>query len=402
MRSCSKSGVKIHESENDNRMTQTQEDFYNKIKSQNRHTGVRVNEEGKNKYTLDPFEGANPFQQQQLTNKIELKQFNVDDLYKMDLCVDNYSMEDIYKLFGLVPNTSLTMDILKEVKKIVLKTHPDKSKLDAKYFLFFGQAFKRLHNMFEFQNKSSQTQETFIKKTSIQKDKQNRTYDSSSNEFPEELNESLNHFFGKNRKLDPVQSGSNFNQWFNEAFEKYNLKDESETVGYADWLKSDEGIQNFDNVSQANMASEMEKYKKQVQSLVTYNGVSAVNASFGTSLMPSSQDGFGSSSTYTDLRQAYEQSVIPVTMEDYNKIPKDRYRSIDAYKAHRNAVEREEMKPLNTHESMHMLYKTQNEEEKESAALAFYHATQLEKTKERLKGFWSNILNIENSDNQRG
>jgi hypothetical protein len=37
-------------------------------------------------------------------------------------------------------------------------------------------------------------------------------------------------------------------------------------------------------------------------------------------------DGLG----FTDLRQAYEESVIPVTEEDYNNMPK--YKNMNEYK----------------------------------------------------------------------
>ena len=42
---------------------------------------------------------------------------------------------------------------LKNAKKIVLKTHPDKSKLDKKYFLFFSSAYKILFQLYNFKNR---------------------------------------------------------------------------------------------------------------------------------------------------------------------------------------------------------------------------------------------------------
>ena len=48
---------------------------------------------------------------------------------------------------------------MREAKKIVLKTHPDKSRLEPKYFLFFSQAYKKIFQIYEFQNKSAKKQE---------------------------------------------------------------------------------------------------------------------------------------------------------------------------------------------------------------------------------------------------
>ena len=55
---CTKIGIKIHETpvcENTDQI-----EFYNKLKSQNKATGVRITQ-GENEYTSDPFEGLNPF-----------------------------------------------------------------------------------------------------------------------------------------------------------------------------------------------------------------------------------------------------------------------------------------------------------------------------------------------------
>ena len=50
---------------------------------------------------------------------------------------------------------TLSEDIMKECKKTVLKTHPDKSHLDEKYFIFFSKAYKKLQGIYEFQNKTN-------------------------------------------------------------------------------------------------------------------------------------------------------------------------------------------------------------------------------------------------------
>ena len=65
-------------------------------------------------------------------------------LETLDLNIDNYSVDDLYRLFSI---NSLDENAMRESKKIVLKTHPDKSNLDQKYFLFFSSAYKRLHGI---------------------------------------------------------------------------------------------------------------------------------------------------------------------------------------------------------------------------------------------------------------
>ena len=65
----------------------------------------------------------------------------------IDLNLENYSYEDLLSLFKI---NQLTSNNLKKAKKIVLKTHPDKSNLDKKVFLFFSSAFKKLVCVYEF------------------------------------------------------------------------------------------------------------------------------------------------------------------------------------------------------------------------------------------------------------
>mgnify|MGYP003339177664 CR=1 FL=1 len=72
----------------------------------------------------------------------------------LDLNIENYNLKDLLNLFKV--NYEFDEEDLKKAKKTVLMTHPDKSKLDKKYFLFFSKAYKRLyfiHNFKQNQNK---------------------------------------------------------------------------------------------------------------------------------------------------------------------------------------------------------------------------------------------------------
>ena len=56
----------------------------------------------------------------------------MDDL---DLNIENYNLRDLLNLFKV--DHDFDKDNLKKAKRMVLMMHPDKSKLDKKYFLFF-------------------------------------------------------------------------------------------------------------------------------------------------------------------------------------------------------------------------------------------------------------------------
>ena len=348
------------------------------ISMTNCHKGGIKIRDNNNSYQADPFANVNPFNIVP-EEKRENIQYNSSSYNKLDLNIDNYSREELYKLFGLKPSIMLTEDLMKECKKTVLKTHPDKSRLDEKYFVFFSTAYKKLLGIYEFQNKTRE------KKVA---DK-NEYYDSNNGEV-------LDKMFEMNKDL---KNPKNFNNWFNQQFEKHRLEDPVET-GYGNWLKSDEDIDfTSSNITKDKMASEIEKRKKQVQSLTTYTGVNDPYASTfgGSSLMAYdsnftsgtlfSSDGMG----YTDLRQAYVESVIPVTEEDYNKTMK--FKSVDEYKRHR---ESNMATPLSKEEAMRQLYNQNKEKDEESAALAFYYAQQSEKAKKNENNFWTGLKQVTN------
>jgi hypothetical protein len=191
--------------------------------------------------------------------------------------------------------------------------------------------------------------------------------------------------FEKNKTFkDP----KNFNSWFNNAFEKNRLENPVEQ-GYGDWLKSDDGFLSVnDNVTKTNMNEVFERQKKQIQSLTVYTGVTDTFAStLGGSLL-SGSDNF-TTEQYTDLRQAYTETLIPVTQDDYEKMQK--FNNLNEYKSHRDGVD---MTPVSKELAEAMLHKQQYNADQQSAALAYKYAQEAEKAKQKQQSFWSDIKQI--------
>ena len=93
--------------------------------------GIKIRDTGNNK-VIDPFAGVNPFNivPEQKAVKVTHDKSSYETL---DLNIDNYSREELFKLFG-VSNVSLTEDVMKECKKLVLKSHPDKFRESIKKY----------------------------------------------------------------------------------------------------------------------------------------------------------------------------------------------------------------------------------------------------------------------------
>lgn len=298
----------------------------------------------------------------------------------VNLDIDSYNMSDLFNLFGITDLNELDEQTMRQCKKIVLKTHPDKSGLNEKYFLFFSVAYKKILGIYEFKNKSKPVSKT--------ETEYNKLTDQDKNKL-------LDNFFDKNKDY---KNKNDFNEWFNKQFNKYKLEDPNEN-GYADWLKSDEDLVDTGKVTKENMNAEIEKRKKKVQSLITYNGVNDTTSSTsGSSLMGGdgnyssgslfNSDGMG----FTDLRQAYVESVIPVTADDYNNIKK--FGSVDEYKRHRDNPNN--TAPLSKEESMRMLYNQNKKNDDQSSSLAFYYAKQSEQVKQQNDKFWSEFRQLKN------
>jgi hypothetical protein len=187
-----------------------------------------------------------------------------------------------------------------------------------------------------------------------------------------------------------------FQNWFNEQFEKHHIKDNPET-GYDTWLKSDEDIVfTPQNINKDQINNELNKYKNQVKSVTEYKGIQSANSSFsGYSLMEhnnfTSNALFNNNLNYTDLKQAYIESVIPITDADFDKVLK--FKNVEEYKAYRN---NNLSSPMDEKNAMEQLYFKKQTEDEDNVALAFHYATQAEKSKKNSSEFWAELKKISN------
>jgi hypothetical protein len=331
--------------------------FFKKIINENKKTGVRITNNN-NEYKKNPFDYDVLDKSEKTFNQIS-NNSNCTFFDKLDLNINNYSREDLFNLFG-VESDYLTEDIMKKCKKIANNTHPDKSKLNEKYFIFFSIAFKKLMNIYNFSNKliAKQLEDNNIIDYDVLKEP------------------ILHNILEKkaNKKFD--------NKLFNEEFEKNRIDDHVE-IGYDTWLKSDEDI--FftpHNINKDQMTTEINKYKNKLKTVVKYDGIQCANSSYSeySEYSVIERDNFTSNGlfnnnlTYTDLKQAYTESVIPITEEDYDKLPK--FKNVDEYKDYRNN-KINVIEPIDIESSIKKLY-FEKEDNEETNSLAYYYASKTE------------------------
>jgi len=292
----------------------------------------------------------------------------------LDLNIHNYDLNDLLNLFKLPFH--FKEEHLKEAKKIVLKTHPDKSGLDKEYFLFFSQAYKYLLKIHQLRQSSTTT---------------NTEYDK------DEL-WSKEHSVLIDGKIKTM-SQEDYADWFNSTFEKMRLKDESEETGYGDWLKSDDDLVS-ETVTTTNQMNEyIQNKKKELRALVVHNDFQDTNTSNGGQfdLVREIPGNYGSSMfdklQFEDVRKAHCESVIPVTEEDFHN--RKKYTNIDELNRERTQdMVQNSDRWLSSHESM--LKNAHSQDEDINIQRAYKLMNQDEMIRENHEKFWSDMKRIKN------
>ena len=268
----------------------------------------------------------------------------------LDMDIDNYSLEDVLALFKL--NYVVSEDDLKQAKKTVMQTHPDKSGLPKEYFLFFTAAFKVVHGIYSFRNRS----------TAVVR----HNYQDLVEDDKDSATEAL---------VQKIKNKDNFNTVFNELFEKYNYESKKEE-GYGDWLKSDDDLDTR-QTTLGDMTTNFERKKQELSALIPVQKVNDMGSSSGTDLVGGKPEYYSaamfSSLPYEDLRKAHVESVIPVSHEDYLRRPK--FNSVEELQRDQAY---NDVRPPSLQQAQHILKERQSVQDYDDTSRAFLLARQTE------------------------
>lgn len=287
---------------------------------------------------------------------------------QLDLCISNYTFNDILTLFKL--KIDFDEDGMRMAKRTVLMTHPDKSGLDQKYFLFFSSAYKLLYNVF----KVRKTQHGAACVPT-------RAYTSS------DIDDGLDN----SDMWRELANRKDFNKVFNEMFEKHVVMHDADE-GHGEWLKEEEEVIQAKN---RNEMDEMIRDKKaSLRSMVVYNGISEMGGDSGTSLTGaggSNHSSIFSQLQYDDVREAYTNSVVPVTDDDYNS--RKQHSSVDSYRRDREQA----LNDYSTRDHDDKYAKARQAELESDSYRAFSLAKQDEHYREVRKAAAGSLLKLTNS-----
>ena len=287
----------------------------------------------------------------------------------IDLNIENYDLDDLLNLFHLKYNFG--ENDLKKAKKIVLKLHPDKSGLDKQYFLFFCKAYRMLGTIHKHRYKVFDPNTEYVAEV----DKQNQLL--------------IDGLLKKNN--------AEFNNWFNEAFEKINIVDEERSTGYGDWIKSDDGVDDT-GVCVKNkdaMHRQIEQKKQMLSAIVSKREIEDYYTGIGAGTSCRNIDGSApelysseifSKLKYDDVKRAHTETVVPVCDADYNNIPK--FANLESYNRYRNS---HNIKPITNNKANNYLNNKKDNDDKININIAYNLAKQDEQMESANKSWWSNL-----------
>ena len=296
-----------------------------------------------------------------------------------NLNIHLYSLKDLLGLFNLTYD--ITYEDLKRAKKTVLMTHPDKSKLDSKYFLFYKKAFDIIIRFHDNQNKQRK-----------QVNPQNTIYSTNDDK---DLSNTKNV-----TSIINDMSKKDFQHKFNDLFEK-NMSKKIDTTKN-EWFRNDEStFKTTENVNASNMGTIFNTIKDKQSGLVRYRGVeNMVTKNTNSSNYYDDiedDDSYVVSDPFSklkfdDLRKVHkDETVFSVSERDFNKVTK--YSSVDHFMRARS---NQSTTPMEKQEAEMML--AQQDKTYREKMMKHEYASNLQNIQyeEKNKSVLSNFLRIKN------
>lgn len=293
----------------------------------------------------------------------------------LDLNLDNYDLIDLLNLFHL--ETNYNEEDLKKAKSIALKTHPDKSGLDQNIFIFFKKAYDRVEKIYRFKMK-----------------KKEKMYNAEYNDSMGDITNA-----GERELLKKVhgKSAKDFNEWFNEMYEKnVKMNDLEKESGYSKWFKSDEDLERDKKVSLNDFGRYFNDKKTRQKALVIHEGVREMSmGSGGANLNRAGVECYSSSMfsklPYEDLKKAHTETVVPVTREDFEK--RKKYNNMNELKDFRD---KQNVEAYSQEQSKQLLNKKKDMESEMGVYTAYNLMKQSEAANSSNESWWRDLKQLDN------
>lgn len=257
-----------------------------------------------------------------------------------NLNIQMYSFKELLNLFEINDPNNITTEQLKRAKILVLKTHPDKSRLSPEYFLFYKKAFEII---VEFYNNQQRTTKE-VPTTEIKYSKEIQEISTGTgNSYRTPV--SVEQIEKNIASIPPAK----FQQTFNDLFEKNQMG--KKIVNKNDWFSKEETTDTRESISNISAINgTFEKIKEKQQGIVLYKGVTELQSVSGTNLYDDIEDEYEDDNNregtyietdpfsklkFEDIKKVHKnETVFMVGEKDYEKVKK--YNSVEEYTVARN------------------------------------------------------------------
>lgn len=301
-----------------------------------------------------------------------------------NLNIQSYSLDEIFGLFDL-ESYDITIEDLKTAKRKVLMLHPDKSRLDAKYFLFYKKAFDVIVQFFDNQNRQNRS----IEQKEVAYNPNYKDEDKSTTK--------------QIQKTMQDMKSQNFQEKFNELFESNQMgsrPDQSRNEWFVQEKSSFDVPQ--EKMSKQAMNDNFQRIKDQSNGLIHYTGVQSMNDDSATnnnfyededdySNKYMTSDPF-SKLKFDDLRKVHrDQSVLAVSERDINNI--QTYHSVEEFNRARS---QHSYDPLEKEHSNRLLQEQEKAMQQRMMQKEYRSKLQTEQYAEKNKNVLSSFLLLQN------
>ena len=248
-----------------------------------------------------------------------------------NLDIRQYSLDEIYALFGCRRET-LSQEDLKKAKHRVLMTHPDKSGMPPDYFIFYKKALEALATDYVEMHRVEQ----------------------SNHRMSELAQSGYEYSHGGGEEEDRMRTvaskaaaGNQFQRDFNRIFEEQMQQKIDDSRN--DWFRDGQAAYDTSKVTKNNMAQSMEEIKRQQRAVARYTGgVREITHHIGTQLYEEGgEDVYISGDPFAklkfeDLRRVHkDETVFQVSESDYQNMAT--YKNTEEYGRARSSQQFEQI-----------------------------------------------------------
>jgi hypothetical protein len=350
-----------------------------------------------------------------------------------NLNIQSYTLDEIFGLFNVPPRSIFSMNDLKNMKRQVLYTHPDKSRFPPEYFIFYKKAFEIMVQYYEANckfydippeptNRPLKPEPKYPGYTGGTCGRTGQRINNNNNNTQTQTHTSNTRPNSKYDPIDPhiaseeqvktairAMSEGAFHRQFNELYEK-NITDhaaEQRAKRFGWFSDTSSDIQVPQNVSKANFGESLEQVRQTSTALTrhraepsSYNVVSGAGDLYGDLASEDADDEAEdvyiscdpfSKLKFDDLRKVHkDQTVFAVSERNFK--PETKHQSVDMF--NREWSKAGTATPLEKAQAEHML-REQERIRQERLATKQYQATQRAlEYEEKNKAFLSNFLRL--------